>query len=227
MERSILLTNDGSCTVLVSATGDTYHSRHGAIQESRHVYIDAGLDYYVQQHPGASIIRVFETGFGTGLNALLTGLYAVQHNINISYHTVEPFPLIQEEFSRLNYGELVQDKGMLSAIHHSDWGKAVNINPHLQLTKHLLTLNAYHSQETFDVIYHDAFAPDVQPELWTEEVFKQLYKITSPGGVLVTYSSKVVIRRAMEQAGYVVEKIPGPHGKRDMAKATRPIENRL
>jgi tRNA U34 5-methylaminomethyl-2-thiouridine-forming methyltransferase MnmC len=222
MERSILLTNDGSCTVLLSATGDTYHSRHGAIQESRHVYINAGLDYYVQQHPGVNTVRVFEIGFGTGLNTLLTGLYAVQHNIHISYHTVEPFPLKQAEFNLLNYSDLLQDNGMLSAIHHSAWGKAVNINPHLQLTKHLLALNAYHSRDTFDVIYHDAFAPDVQPGLWTEDVFKHLYRITSPGGVLVTYSSKVVIRRAMEQAGYIVEKVPGPHGKRDMAKATKP-----
>lgn len=222
MGRSILLTNDGSCTVQVSATGDTYHSKHGAIQESRHVYIDAGLDYYVQQHPDTTTIKVFETGLGTGLNALLTTLYAIQHNISISYHTVELYPLTEEEFRLLNYGTLLHDDGMLSAIHHSDWGKAVNINPHLHLIKHQLPLHAYHFPEQFDVIYHDAFAPDVQPELWTAEVFKQLYDMTVPGGVLVTYSSKVVIRRAMEQAGYAVEKVPGPHGKRDMARAMKP-----
>lgn len=120
MERSILLTNDGSCTVQVSATGDTYHSKHGAIQESRHVYIDAGLDYYVRQYPDATTIKVFETGLGTGLNALLTGFYAAEHNISISYHTVEPHPLTEVEFGLLNYGELLHDDGMLSAIHHSD-----------------------------------------------------------------------------------------------------------
>lgn len=221
MERSILLTNDGSCTVQVSATGDTYHSKHGAIQESRHVYIDAGLDYYVRQYPDATTIKVFETGLGTGLNALLTGLYAAEHNISISYHTVEPYPLTEVEFGLLNYGELLHDDGMLSAIYHSDWGKSVIINPNLQLIKCRLPFNEYHFPEQFDIIYHDAFAPDVQPELWTEEVFKQLYDITAPGGVLVTYSSKVVIRRAMEQAGYIVDKVPGPHGKRDMARAMK------
>lgn len=222
MERSILLTNDGSCTVRVSATGDTYHSKHGAIQESRHVYINAGLDYYVQQHPDVTTIKVFETGLGTGLNALLSALYAIEHNISISYHAVEPHPLTGEESELLNYGTLLHDNGTLSAIHHSDWEKTVTINPCLQLTKHQLTLDAFHLPEQFDVIYHDAFAPDVQPELWTAEVFKQLYDITVPGGVLVTYSSKVIIRRAMEQAGYVVEKVPGPHGKRDMAIAMKP-----
>ena len=224
MERIILLTNDGSSTVQLAGSGESYHSRHGAIQESRHVFIDAGLDEFVKNNPGLKKIKVFETGFGTGLNALLTCQYAKAHNLDILYETVELYPLTTEETAVLNYPTLLGDEELFKGIHLAPWGIPVEVTGYFQLTKHHQSITGYNTGNKYHIIYHDAFAPDAQPELWTEDMFHKLYEMVEPGGLLLTYCSKVVVRQALQAAGFMVEKTPGPWGKREMLRAVKRLE---
>lgn len=222
MERTILLTNDGSSTVQLAGSGESYHSRHGAIQESRHVFIDAGLDEFVKNNPSIQTITIFETGFGTGLNALLTCQYAQAHSLDILYETVELYPLTAEETIALNYPTILGDEELFKGIHLAPWGIPVEVTGGFQLTKHHESVTGYNSHNKYHIIYHDAFAPESQPELWTEAMFSRLYNMTEQGGILLTYCSKVVVRRAMQAAGFEVEKTPGPWGKREMLRAKKP-----
>lgn len=220
MERQILLTADGSITIQLPE-GETYHSKHGAIQESKHVYIEAGLDYHARLNNAATFVKVFETGMGTGLNVLLTALYAREHNKQIQYHTVEPYPLTEAEMAAINYGTLLNSNELLQRIYAAAWDSLTEVSPGLQLMKCHQALQAYSSPLRFHVIYHDAFAPGIQPGLWTEGVFAQLFEMLEPGGVLVTYCSKVSVQQAMRSAGFTIEKIEGPRGKREMIRALK------
>ena len=215
MERKVEVTADGSSTIHIPEMGVTYHSKHGAIQESLHVFIHAGLSFYCGQHPEKRSIHIFEMGFGTGLNALLTSQYAEQHNITIQYEAVELHPLNEAEVNALNY-----DSALLQQLHSAAWSATTAINAHLLLTKHSTSLQQFVATEQFDVIYYDAFAPGAQPELWTEEIFRKLYNMLTLNGVLVTYCSKSDVRRAMIAAGFSMEKIPGPPGKREILRGT-------
>ena len=216
MERKVEVTADGSSTIHIPEMGVTYHSKHGAIQESLHVFIHAGLSFYCGQHPEKRSIHIFEMGFGTGLNALLTSQYAEQHNITIQYEAVELHPLNEAEVNALNY-----DSALLQQLHSAAWSAPTEINAHLLLTKHPTSLQQYVGTEQFDIIYYDAFAPSAQPELWTENIFRKLYGFLLPGGIMVTYCSKAVVRRAMEAAGFRITKVQGPWGKREMLRATK------
>lgn len=207
MKRELLLTADGSHTIAIPDLKVTYHSTHGAIQESLHVFIQAGLQ--VIQAP---LVRIFEMGFGTGLNALLTMKYAT---IPVYYYSVERFPLTEEEVAGLSYG---------NTLHQHPWNEDVKISEQFTLHKAHGSLLAITPLQTFHLIYYDAFAPAAQPELWTKEVFEKLYSFLEPGGILVTYCSKGDVRRAMLAAGFIVEKLAGPPGKREMLRARRPIQ---
>lgn len=218
MERHFQITADGSHTISIPEIGVSYHSKHGAIGESNHVFINAGLKYYTEQYPGESI-RIFEMGFGTGLNCLLTAIFAREQKLNTQYHTIEAFPLSAAETERLNYGDLLAEKELFSNILHAEWNKTTTIHSFLDLHKYPLSLEHFSGDTTFNFIFFDAFAPSAQPELWTEEVFKQLYSLLKPNGFLVTYCSKTVVRRAMQAAGFRVTKIQGPFGKREMVRA--------
>lgn len=199
----------------------TYHSHHGAIQESMHVFIDAGLKY-VSDTLKVSYPSVFEMGFGTGLSALLTLIEAERKQLKIHYTTIELFPLHEAETMLLNYCEQLQRKDLepvFQQLHHCEWEKDISITAFFTINKHradLLNLSTY---QPVNLIYYDAFAPSVQPELWTKEAFEKLYNMLLPGGILVTYCSKSDVRRAMQEAGFLVEKIPGPRGKREMVRA--------
>jgi tRNA U34 5-methylaminomethyl-2-thiouridine-forming methyltransferase MnmC len=216
MERHVEITADGSTTICIPDMGVTYHSMHGAAGESTHVFIDAGLQYYHRQY-GADAIRILEMGLGTGLNVLLTCEYVKQHNLIVFYESVEQCPLNEKEVAALNY----DNKELLQIIHHSAWNTPVGITSNFTFTKHHTSLQKLNTDSKFDVIYYDAFAPDVQPELWTAEIFSKLYEMTATNGVLVTYCSKSIVRRAMMAAGFRIEKIPGPWGKREMVRATK------
>jgi len=218
MERLLQITADGSHTISLPAMGVAYHSKHGAIAESNHVFIEAGLNYYASINPGKSV-AILEMGFGTGLNCLLAAIYAKKQQLNIRYHTIEPFPLHSDETGTLNYGELLAEKEMFQDIHQSAWNEAILIHPFFHLHKSPSTLQHFSTVELFDFIFYDAFAPSVQPELWTPEIFLQLFSMLKPNGFLVTYCSKTVVRRAMEAAGFRVTKIQGPFGKREMVRA--------
>ena len=224
MERIVQATADGSHTISIPEMRVTYHSRHGAIQESLHVFINAGFRQLDKQNDKP--VAILEMGFGTGLNALLTLIEQQESRpeIAIRYESVEAFPLEPTVAENLNYCEQLQHpelRDSFALMHNSEWNQPVSITPQFTLTKHLLKLDRYWSDLPFDCIYFDAFAPNAQPELWTTEVFTQLYRMTEPGGILVTYCSKGDVRRALSAAGYQVEKIPGPPGKREMVRARK------
>ena len=220
MQREIIVTADGSHTVQLKDRNITYHSHHGAVQESKHVFIEAGFLHREKQLPGT--VRLFEMGFGTGLNALLTLTEAEELNKPIVYSAIENYPLTASETGSLNYNEAIPgSKEVFERLHQAEWDKKIAITPFFTLNKINADLLAYTFEEPVDLIYYDAFAPTAQPELWTLEVFQKLYALLAPGGVLVTYCSKGDVRRAMMAAGFLVEKLPGPKGKREMVRASR------
>jgi tRNA U34 5-methylaminomethyl-2-thiouridine-forming methyltransferase MnmC len=222
LERNILITKDGSHTIAVAGTGLTYHSLHGAVQESRHVFIREGLQYYLQQHPDTDRLQLFEMGLGTGLNALLTLQEAEAMQLPVEYTAVELNPLTTAEIQLLNYGGLLNLEEAMQGLHSAPWSQPVPLSAYFTLTKVQVSLPDYRPAERFHVVFYDAFAPLAQPELWAEAIFRQLYDCLLPGGVLVTYCSKSIVRRAMQAAGFTVQKVPGPPGKREMLRATRP-----
>lgn len=220
MKRHLQLTADGSHTIQIEDLQVTYHSKHGAIQESKHVFIDAGITYLHQMN-NLSEVRILEMGFGTGLNALLTAIFSDQMDLRVNYHSIEAFPLATDEVSLLNYGSLLQQEAIFSLLHTAHWNTATTIHPKFELYKHHSKLDIFISAENFNLIYYDAFAPTAQPELWTVEVFEKLYRLLAPEGILVTYCSKGAVRRTMEAAGFRVTKLQGPPGKREMVRAFR------
>ena len=220
MNRELLLTDDGSHTIFLPDLKVTYHSTHGSIQESKHVFIQAGLEHIALN--AKTSIHIFEMGFGTGLNAFLTAKWAEKNRIPIDYTAVELYPLSKEELAALNYAEILEDEHQyFQKIHAAEWGVSNTISPFFQLSKQLTSLLDYIPENTFDLLYFDAFAPLIQPELWTTEVFIKLYNLLNQGGVLTTYCSKSEVRRSMVAAGFTVEKIPGPPHKREMVRAVK------
>lgn len=224
MQREIQTTADGSHTIAIPGMNVTYHSQKGAIAESRHVFISAGLDYAFA-HLSHETTTVLEVGFGTGLNALLTLQHAQAKQKRVRYITLEKFPLEEAEYTLLNHGGLLQDQERFLQLHRAPWETEVEIDPFFLLHKTNTSLLDFHTEIPIDCIYFDAFAPNDQPELWTVEVFRSLFAMLSEGGVLVTYSSKTIIRKAMQEAGFAVTKLPGALGKRDMVRACKPLAN--
>lgn len=220
MKREILLTADGSHTIKVDEHKVSYHSKHGAIQESTHVFIEAALKY-VQQNNSGSEYNILEIGFGTGLNALLTAIYTAGTKMIVNYHSLEPFPIQEQEIAMLNYGILLHKESVFTQLHDAPWDTKIAIHPNFSLHKYQTTLQSFTTNMCFHAIYYDAFAPSAQPELWTTEAFTRLFNFLVPGGLMVTYCSKTVVRKSMEAAGFRVTKIPGPYGKREMVRAFR------
>jgi tRNA U34 5-methylaminomethyl-2-thiouridine-forming methyltransferase MnmC len=209
----ILPTDDGSHTLRHPLLGDTYHSTRGAVGEAEHVFIRAGFDRVEAPH-----VRIFEMGFGSGLNALLTARRAREAGKTVDYHAVELYPVAPEVVARLNFSD-----DLLHAMHDAPWDEPVRIDDDFLLTKYQKSLAEidFAPGTLFEAIYFDAFSPDTQPELWSVDVFRKLYTHTATGGVLVTYSAKGEVRRALQAAGYAVEKLEGALGKRHMLRAIR------
>jgi tRNA U34 5-methylaminomethyl-2-thiouridine-forming methyltransferase MnmC len=220
MQKFIQITADGSHTIHIPEMGVTYHSNHGAIAESLHVYIDAGLNYLLENQK-FPVLNILEMGFGTGLNALLSLQWGKQNSIPIHYTSIETDPLNQEEYTALNYGSFLNMSHELLALHDAEWNLAIKINEHFSLEKQRIDLREFESPKKFHCVFFDAFSPVEQPELWTTEIFKKLYTMLVPGAILVTYCSKSAVRTAMQEAGFRVTKIPGPRGKREMVRAIR------
>jgi len=216
MERQLKITADGSHTLFVPALNETYHSMYGALQESLHVFIDAGFRYATARS-GQSPLRILEIGFGTGLNALLTWEEAVQKQTPVYYEAIEKYPLSEKEAAALNYA--AHEK--LYDMHRGAWEIPVALSPYFTLCKRITDLLHYHPEGLFDVIYFDAFAPTVQPELWSEAVFYKLYTALRSGGVLVTYSSKGIVKTALRTTGFELQRLSGAIGKRHMLRAIK------
>ena len=218
----MILTADGSPSLRLPAAGITYHSIHGAIRESMHVFIGAGLRHLLSKNKWEEI-RILEMGLGTGLNALLTGLEAEENKQPVLYEALEAFPLSQEEALPLNYPTLLgradwQERFM--ALHAGVFNQPFSWTPEITFTNWKTTLQEFTSSQRFHLVYYDAFAPAAQPELWTADIFQKLNACMEPGGLLVTYCSKGDVQRALKAAGFIIEKIPGPPGKREMLRAT-------
>ncbi|HTX88918.1 MAG TPA: tRNA (5-methylaminomethyl-2-thiouridine)(34)-methyltransferase MnmD [Bacteroidales bacterium] len=217
-----VITGDGSHTLLVPELHEHYHSVHGAIAESRHVFVEAGLNRLI---PFKSKIRVLEIGFGTGLNALLTFFEARLKNVSVDYTAVEPYPLEPAIWEALNYPELLtfpDARSVYRLLHTSPPDHLTRISPLFFLEKRVDRFQtAALPVASFDVVYLDAFGPEVQPEMWLPAIFEKLFRVMDHDSILVTYSSKGAVRRAMKQAGFTVTKIPGPEGKREMTRAFR------
>jgi len=216
MQRHLVVTEDGSHSIYVPELNEHYHSIHGAIQESTHVFINAGLKAAMLANKP---ISVFEMGFGTGLNALLTLMESVKTNIRISYTALEAYPLESSLVAMLNY-DILLDGEKLKLLHNIPWNTPTQINPLFSLIKTQGSLLDYMPQTTFDLIYFDAFAPEVQPELWTQAIFEKLRSAMFAGAILVTYCCKGSVKRALKSAGFQIEKLPGPPGKREILRAT-------
>jgi tRNA U34 5-methylaminomethyl-2-thiouridine-forming methyltransferase MnmC len=214
MKLEIQTTADGSHTLFLPEMNEHYHSVNGAIQESKHVYINAGFMQCRKPE-----IRVLEMGFGTGLNALLTALEAENQKNKVFYTGLEKYPLPSEIIGRMNYSEV--NPLLFQAICHAGWGKSESIHPYFYLEKIQTGFRDFDFPDKYDVVYYDAFAPDKQPDAWSSEIFGKIFSAMNPDGVLTTYCAKGSIRRWMQHAGFSVERIPGPAGKREMLRARR------
>lgn len=209
LRHTVEITEDGSATLRSPLCGDTYHSTRGAVGESRHVFIENGF-----LQTGCDPVRILEAGFGTGLNAWLTYLEAARQGRTVEYTAVELYPVPEDVAAKLNY----TDDPHFGAMHRAEWGAGTTIANHFRLLKLNVDLTLAEFSGNFDLVYYDAFAPDTQPELWTQEVFDKIFRAMAEGGTLVTYSAKGDVKRALRAAGFEVTRLPGALGKRHMLK---------
>ncbi len=216
----IFITADGSHSIFSEEYGFSYHSKHGAIQETRHVFIDAALRFkaVLQQE-----IAVLDIGFGTGLNAFMTLLEAKKRNLIVNYIGVEKFPISIDQATQLNYSHLLEDADptLFNQLHELDWEKEYPMTHHFQFTKLKKDFRELDYQEQFDIIYFDAFAPTAQPELWDHDMLTKMHQALKTNGILTTYCAKGDVKRTLKAIGFVVEKLKGPPGKREMTRATK------
>ena len=209
------ITKDGSHTLISHDYVDTYHSRHGAIAEAQHVFIKNGLFNYRHY----SKLNIFEMGFGTGLNTVLT--YLNRSNCQeINYTAIDSFPLPLSLIKQLNYSDWI-DADTLFAIHHHPWNIQLNLSDKFNLYKDHNLLIKHHPNNQYDLIYYDAFGPTYQPELWTIDIFKRLYKWLNSKGMVVTYCAKGSVKRDFSSLGFNVQTLQGPPGKREMIIAVK------
>lgn len=218
MMHRLIVTSDGSHTIYIPELNEHYHSTHGAIQESGHIFINAGLRSF-----GTSNLDILEVGFGTGLNALLTVLEASAKGNSINYSTVEKYPLESEIVNSLNYGAILGNDSstILTSLHAAPWNKKVRITDNFTIEKLKEDLTYMNIGGMYDLIYFDAFGPDKQPEMWTSEVFSKISAVTRPGGIFVTYSAKGEVKRNLRACGFEVTLLPGPPGKRQIIRAVK------
>jgi len=219
MKREIITTDDGSTSFRIPEWGESFHSTHGAIQETKHVFIKNGLALFSNQN-----ISILEIGFGTGLNALATLAEQPHLNLNVHYETIEAYPLSWQEASQMNYCELLQQPALaplFAKMHQCPWNEEVTLNSHFILKKRKQFFQEINDLSQFDLIYFDAFGAQVQPELWQEDIFQKMYNALKTNGILVTYAAKGSVRRAMTACGFTVERLQGPLGKREMLRATK------
>lgn len=219
MKREIIQTLDGSTTIQIKEWDECYHSKHGAIQEAKHVFIKNGLSLFENQK-----ISILEIGFGTGLNAFITLLEAKKMHQTIDYVGVEAYPISVDEVLMMNYvSELnaTEESVLFDKMHESNWGEQIVLNNDFILTKRKQFFEEIDDENKFDLIYFDAFGYRVQPELWSTAIFEKMYKSLKKNGVLVTYAARGVVKRSMIEVGFTVEKLAGPPGKREMFRARK------
>lgn len=218
----ITLTADGSNTLYNESIGEHYHSKHGALQESKHVFIDAGLKHAASCFPDGEI-KVLEIGFGTGLNFLLSAAWCEKHQTQLNYTSLEAFPLTIEELESTGYDQYVPENiwNGLTGNYGKALQQAVNLGAEQQLRIVHTYLHRYETDLQFELLYYDAFSVQHQPEMWTDEVIAHACSFLRPGGIFVTYAITGKLKRALKAIGFSIEKLPGAPGKREMLRATK------
>jgi len=222
MEKKIIKTSDGSSSVYIPEWDENYHSKHGAIQEAYHVFIKSGLDLFED----GSKISILEMGLGTGLNCIISYLESKKRDLNIDYLGLEGYPLDIKMILELKHLQQLQaehESIVYQEMLNSDWNTKHQIADHFYLTKEEVMFEDFDQRAFADLIYFDAFGARVQPELWTEVIFKKMYEALNDKGVIVTYAAKGSVRRAMQAVGFEVERLPGPPGKREMLRGKKLI----
>jgi tRNA U34 5-methylaminomethyl-2-thiouridine-forming methyltransferase MnmC len=220
MTNQLIQTEDGSHSLKNLILNETYHSIHGAIQESTHIFINSGLKMCAKDK-----INILEIGFGTGLNAFLTLLESEKRTQKISYTTLELYPLTKEDWSKLNYPDILakDKKELFYNLHSCSWNQIHQLNQLFHFNKIHADFTDYQLTNTYDLIFFDAFSPDKQPELWTEDRFLEIFNHCNNGATLTTYCAKGSVKRAMQFAGFEVEKLAGPPGKRHILRGTKKL----
>ncbi|APZ45178.1 SAM-dependent methyltransferase [Polaribacter reichenbachii] len=229
MKREIIITSDGSTSIHLPDWNEQYHSKHGAIQEAYHVFINAGLehfydDFITNSDKKEDEISILEIGFGTGLNTFITFLEGKKKSLKVNYVGVEAYPVLDDEIEKLNYVSELKVKEYqpeFDKIHSVSWDKRHQISDTFKLTKRKQFFEHIEDENKIDLIYFDAFGATNQPELWTEAIFLKMFKALKKEGILTTYSAKGSVRRAMQAVGFTVERLAGPPGKREMLRATK------
>ena len=220
MKREILITSDGSTTIHLPDWNEQYHSKNGSINETYHVFIESGL-----KQVSADKVSILEIGFGTGLNAFITYLEAKKQ---IDYVGVEAYPVTPEEIEKMNFIAVLnakEENAVFNKMHAVSWEEKHQITANFSLTKRKQFFEDIADEDAFHLIYFDAFGARVQPQLWTEEIFAKMFASLKENGILVTYSAKGSVRRAMQAVGFTVERLPGPPGKREMLRAVKKVNN--
>ena len=215
MNKELITTRDGSHSIFIPSLNEIYHSRHGSIQESMHVFIKNGMMYHKKKK-----VNILEIGLGTGLNAFLT--FKEKYNKDIYFVSLEPYPICKDIYTKLNFTKIIKDNNQaLLKIHDSRWEKDIKISDDFTIHKTKSTLQKYFSSIKFDIIYFDAFAPEKQPDMWQSEILKKCFLLLNQNGFLVTYCAKGSVKRTMSTIGFEIESLPGPIGKREMIRASR------
>ena len=217
--HEIRVTGDGSKTIFLPELNETYHSSNGAVQESRHIFIQNGLELVKKK--GA--IRILEVGFGTGLNALLSASWAEKNNQRIHYTGIEAKPLSSELCFQLDYPPHIGQNAekIYDALIHCDWEIDNQLSTHFSIQKRELKIQDFVAEEPTDLIYFDAFGPRVQAEMWDISILEKMYQSLNAGGALVTYCAQGQFKRDLKAVGFSLESLPGPPGKREMTRATK------
>ncbi|MEM6830023.1 MAG: tRNA (5-methylaminomethyl-2-thiouridine)(34)-methyltransferase MnmD [Bacteroidota bacterium] len=216
----IITTEDGSHSLLDEELNETYHSTRGARGESMHVFIKNGLEAFYkayQAHP----IRVLEVGMGTGLNVLLSLIFANEKKTDVSLTSLEPFPIAKSIFEKLNYATTEHERSWFGQIHACDWEKQVTLTDFFQLTKHQIRLEDYPLKQKFHVIYFDAFAPSKQSEVWSLANLQKCFSMLENNGILTTYCAQGQFKRNLREVGFMIETLQGAMGKKEMVVAIK------
>ena len=240
MQHQISTTKDGSHTLFVPELNEHYHSVNGSIQESNHIFINAGLKFTLDNinnnvSPSVHTLNILEIGFGTGLNALLTLLEGEKNSIKVFYNSLELYPISIEDAKKLNYPSLLsehksQQKGNITEhfhqLHSAAWERVVDITQSFSILKQQYDFSnpmQFNTSKLFNLVFFDAFAPEKQPEMWTNDVFKKIYSVCDNVAVLTTYCAKGVVRRMLQNEGFKMERLPGPPGKREFLRAIKQV----
>ncbi|MBL7911147.1 MAG: tRNA (5-methylaminomethyl-2-thiouridine)(34)-methyltransferase MnmD [Bacteroidia bacterium] len=222
MQLEVVNTNDGSTTLLNKELNATYHSKFGAVEESKHIYINHGLVPSMSYFGNS--INIIEIGFGTGLNALLTLQEATLQKLNIHYYAIEKNPVPKELYKKLNYSSFVKtlEEDQFERIMASEWEEQITLNPFFKISKLQKDIHDLPTLPQAHLIYYDAFAPAAAPDMWQKPVFDKLYNVLPQKGSIITYCAKGEVKRTLKQTGFIVEALPGPSGKREITRAIKP-----